>query len=287
MTDFPALDEESAARFLDPPSDKEAFVRFIQSFYHAYGRPFSWRETDDVYAIFLSEVMLQQTQTGRVLEKWKLFLSKWPTLRDLACAPFPELLEAWQGLGYNRRALNLQKTAKASEAYGWTLPDDEKALLSLPGVGPSTAAAVLAFGYHKPAVYLETNIRRVLLFSFHKGEDGVSDTVLRGELETLLQWVDDVKDWYYALMDYGVLLKHLVPNPNVHSRTYHRQSRFEGSNRQVRGRLLAFLASDGPSSREILYQKLTFGKERIDRALDSLLKDGMVHEKGAVYDVEG
>lgn len=287
MTDFPALDEESAARFLDPPSDKEAFVRFIQSFYHAYGRPFSWRETDDVYAIFLSEVMLQQTQTGRVLEKWKLFLSKWPTLRDLACAPFPELLEAWQGLGYNRRALNLQKTAKASEAYGWTLPDDEKALLSLPGVGPSTAAAVLAFGYHKPAVYLETNIRRVLLFSFHKGEDGVSDTVLRGELETLLQWVDDVKDWYYALMDYGVLLKHLVPNPNVHSRTYHRQSRFEGSNRQVRGRLLAFLASDGPSSREVLYEKLSFGKERVDQALDSLVKDGMVHEKGAVYDVEG
>ena len=287
MTDFPALDQESAARFLDPPADQKRFVRFIQAFYHEFGRPFPWRETDDVYAVFLSEVMLQQTQTGRVLEKWKLFLSKWPTLRNLACAPFSELLEAWQGLGYNRRALLLQQTAKASEAYGWTLPDDEETLRSLPGIGPSTAAAVLAFGYHKPAVYLETNIRRVLLFSFHRGEDGVSDRVLRSELEAMLEFVDDVKSWYYALMDYGVLLKHLVPNPNVHSRTYHRQSRFEGSNRQVRGRLLAVLASDGPSSREILYQKLTFGKERIDRALDSLLKDGMVHEKGAVYDVEG
>ncbi len=283
MKDFPSLDETSAVSYLEPPAGYQSFAAFVLDFYDRYGRKFPWRETDDVYRVLLSEMMLQQTQTGRVLEKYQEFLTLWPTLEDLAQAPFDQLLDHWRGLGYNRRALNLKRCAQASEAYGYTLPCDEKALLALPGIGPSTAAAIIAFSYHKPAIYLETNIRRVLLFAFHPEEEAVEDRILRDDLKRLLPLAGDGKRWYYALMDYGVLLKHLVPNPNARSKGYHRQSRFEGSNRQVRGMLVHALSESGARDIQALYGMLPFGPERIDKALSDLVRDGLVSRLGRLY----
>lgn len=283
MKDFPSLDETSAVSYLEPPAGCQSFAAFVLDFYDRYGRKFPWRETDDVYRVLLSEMMLQQTQTGRVLEKYQEFLTLWPTLEDLAQAPFDQLLDHWRGLGYNRRALNLKRCAQASEAYGYTLPCDEKALLALPGIGPSTAAAIIAFSYHKPAIYLETNIRRVLLFAFHPEEEAVEDRILRDDLKRLLPLAGDGKRWYYALMDYGVLLKHLVPNPNARSKGYHRQSRFEGSNRQVRGMLVHALSESGARDIQALYGMLPFEPERIDKALSDLVRDGLVSRLGRLY----
>lgn len=283
MKDFPSLDEAVAASYLEPPASYQAFAAFVLDFYDHYGRTFPWRETDDVYRVLLSEMMLQQTQTGRVLEKYREFLSLWPSLEDLAFAPFDQLLDHWRGLGYNRRALNLKKCAQASGAYGYTLPCDEKTLLALPGIGPSTAAAIIAFSYHKPAIYLETNIRRVLLFAFHPQEEGVDDRILRDDLKRLLPFAGDGKRWYYALMDYGVLLKHLVPNPNARSKGYHRQSRFEGSSRQVRGMLVHVLSESGARDAQTLYGMLPFDSESIDKALSGLVRDGLVSHVGRLY----
>ena len=283
MKDFPSLDETSAVSYLEPPAGYQSFAAFVLDFYDRYGRKFPWRETDDVYRVLLSEMMLQQTQTGRVLEKYQEFLTLWPTLEDLAQAPFDQLLDHWRGLGYNRRALNLKRCAQASEAYGYTLPCDEKALLARPGIGPSTAAAIIAFSYHKPVIYLETNIRRVLLFAFHPEEEAVEDRILRDDLKRLLPLAGDGKRWYYALMDYGVLLKHLVPNPNARSKGYHRQSRFEGSNRQVRGMLVHALSESGARDIQALYGMLPFEPERIDKALSDLVRDGLVSRLGRLY----
>lgn len=170
MKDFPTLPTEEAAYYLRPTFDQtpegyKSFVRTILGFYEAHGRQFIWRETSDPYRILLSEVMLQQTQTSRVMPKYELFLSLWPTLKDLAGSPpLDELLYHWKGLGYNRRALNLRKSAIASEKWGgWSLPKNQAELLSLPGVGKATAAAIGAFSYQERTIYLETNIRR---FSF-------------------------------------------------------------------------------------------------------------------------
>ncbi len=281
--DFPTLGGVEAHSLLDAPKSYAPFVSYVLAFYGRHGRSFPWRESDDPYRIFLSEVMLQQTQTGRVLAKYQEFLTLWPALSDLAKAPFDLLLDRFRGLGYNRRARNLKLAAMACEAWGYTLPCDEKRLLSLPGVGVATAAAILAFAYHVPSLYLETNIRRALIHSFHHGEDQVDDKSLREDLASMLSYVDDVKKWYYALMDYGALLKHLVPNPNLHSRGYRKQSPFHGSLRQVRGMLVHALSESGPLGGEAIYRMLPFEKERIDAALDGLVHDGILARFGGQY----
>lgn len=267
----------------DAPKDPEAFVAFILGYYAEAGRKFPWRETDEVYPVFLSEVMLQQTGTERVKGKYADFLSRWPTFRDLAEAPFAEVLDRWRGLGYNRRALALWHAAQASGKYGWTLPPDEKELLSLPGVGPSTAAAVLCFCYHEKAVYLETNVRRVMIHTFHAGEDGVPEKTIRQELQDLLAYVDDPKTWYYALMDWGVHLKGVIVNPNTHSRVYRKQSKFEGSRRQVRGLIVHILSESGKRTGGELCELLPFERDLVDDALAGLVKDGLVAEEGGAY----
>ncbi|HQB91123.1 MAG TPA: DNA repair protein, partial [Sphaerochaeta sp.] len=124
MTDFPDLGSDEAASYLWPPYDVEEaslseFRRCILDFYQRHGRTFPWRESGDAYHILLSEVMLQQTQTSRALPKYELFLSLWPTIEALAGATLLDLLTAWKGLGYNRRALYLHQSAKACEAWGW------------------------------------------------------------------------------------------------------------------------------------------------------------------------
>ncbi|MCH3907092.1 MAG: DNA repair protein [Sphaerochaeta sp.] len=283
MTDFPDLSPEEAASYLDAPTDETEFVAFILHFYHQHGRSFPWRDTDDPYRVLLSEVMLQQTQTGRVEAKYAEFLALWPDFRALAEAPFPDLLTHWLGLGYNRRARALQQAAKATSAWGWTIPDDKEVILSLPGVGPSTASAIRCFCYHQPDIYLETNIRRVLLHVFHPGEEGVKDKVLSNLLASFFPSCGDPKPWYYALMDYGVLLKRLIPNPNRRSASYHTQSTFQGSDRQVRGALLHVLAETGERSLSQLESQLPFEPERVSSMLKRLSDEGLVAETECRY----
>jgi len=128
----------------------------LLAWYAAHGRDLPWRHTRDPYAILVSEVMLQQTQVERVVPRYREWLARWPTIEALATASPAEVIVAWQGLGYNRRAVNLQRAARRVAAHGW--PAD---LTELPGVGPYTAAAVLNFAFGRDVLPVDTNVRRV------------------------------------------------------------------------------------------------------------------------------
>lgn len=271
--------ESVSLKDLDPQSQGQAVARlsdFVWSLYRREGRSFPWRETDDPYRILLSELMLQQTQTERVLPKYEQFLSLWPDFEAMASSSLLEVLSAWKGLGYNRRALALRTIAQKSVAYGWTLPNDYQALLEFPMIGPATAAAVMAFSHHEKSIYLETNIRRVLIHQFHPNEQHVGDIQLKQELAQLLDLQTDYKHWYYALMDYGVMLKKQVVNPNRRSAHYSRQSKFEDSNRQIRGMLLLVFTEQGPQDFEGLCRQLPFDRERIGACLSALEAEGFI-----------
>ena len=128
----------------------------LLSWFHEHGRDLPWRSTHDPYAILVSEVMLQQTQAARVAPRWVAWLERWPTVEALAAAPTADVLREWQGLGYNRRAVSLQRAARVVAARGW--PDD---LTELPGVGPYTAAAVACFAFGRDVLPVDVNVRRV------------------------------------------------------------------------------------------------------------------------------
>lgn len=222
------------------PSELQALV---YDHYHKHGRhELPWRQTRDPYAILVSEVMLQQTQASRIAPRFTRWIERFPTWHSLAKAPLQEVLQEWQGLGYNRRALNLQKLAQTVAKTG--LPSDRAGLEALPSIGPYTAGAVRAFAFNEPEVFIETNIRRVFLHHLHPGEEGVSDVQLMPEIAEALDR-GNPRDWYYALMDYGAWLKDQVPNPNRRSKHHSVQSRFEGSRRQVRGLALKLVSEHG------------------------------------------
>jgi A/G-specific adenine glycosylase len=258
----------------------EHFQATIYQHYQAHKRPMPWRETPNPYHILVSEIMLQQTQVERVLGKYPEFLARFPDFETLAQASWPEVLAAWQGLGYNRRALALKRLAQAVvEDWGGALPRGEHELRSLPGIGAATAGALLAFAFQQPAVFIETNIRRVFLHFFFSGQEGVTD---REILPLVAETLDRrrVRDWYYALMDYGAALRAAGPNPNRRSAHYSRQSPFNGSNREVRSRILRTLLAASPLSVGELHGALGLSPDRVQTALEQLLAEGFVVQKG-------
>ena len=181
-------------------------------------RDLPWRYVGDPYAVLVSEVMLQQTQVSRVDGRWQQWLRRFPTVHDLAAAPLAAVLEEWQGMGYNRRAMNLQRCAQQlMELHDGQVPSDQKALLALPGIGPATAAGVRAFAFDLPSVYLETNVRAVMIHECFPGRDDVSDKEIVPLLEDLCPKAGHVRQWYYALLDYGAWLKKAFPNPSRRS----------------------------------------------------------------------
>jgi A/G-specific adenine glycosylase len=224
----------------------DAFRALVWEHYRANGREMPWRGVDDPYAVLVSEVMLQQTQVARVTGRYVDWLEAFPTLEALAAAPLAAVLEHWQGLGYNRRALALKRAAEqAVERFGGRLPQDAAALRSLPGIGPATAAAVLNYAFRVPAPFIETNVRAVFLHHFFPEAEDVPDSALMPLVEAAWDR-EDPRGWGYALMDYGVFLKRSGANPSRRSRHHARQSPFEGSKRQKRARLLrAVLAEPG------------------------------------------
>lgn len=213
-------------------------------------RDLAWRKTRDPYAIWISEVMLQQTQVARVDGRWQRWLGRFPDVAALANAPTADVLEEWQGMGYNRRALALQRAAQAIEAEGQGFPVALKALTALPGIGPTTAAGIRAFAYDLPGVYLDTNVRTVFIHELFPGESKVSDRELIPLVElscpqTDADPEDDPRTWYYALLDLGAYLKRIHPNPSRRSSAHTKQSPFEGSHRQKRAALLRIVLAAG------------------------------------------
>lgn len=139
------------------------FRRTLLTWYRKFGRSLPWRQTHDPYHILVSEIMLQQTQVDRVITKYQAWLKRFPTVQALATAPTAAVLQEWSGLGYNRRALALQKTAQiVTSEYHGIFPDTLEELMKLPGIGKYTGSAVLSFAFRKPVPIVDTNVKRVL-----------------------------------------------------------------------------------------------------------------------------
>lgn len=256
-------------------------------------RDLPWRDTHDPYAILLSEVMLQQTQVSRVMGRWEQWLETFPTIADLASAPLPPVLELWQGMGYNRRALNLKRCAEEVVAmHDGVVPSDKKALLGLPGIGPSTSAGVRVFAFRQPDMYLETNVRAVFIHELFPGRESVADKELVSLVEATCPQDARVRAWYYALLDYGAYLKKTMPNPTRRSKHYTRQSKFEGSHRQKRAYLLRRVIDDGLSTedlaRDLAQSERASGRqepsvEEVRAILDELEREGFVMRRGDAW----
>jgi len=259
------------------------FRLLVYAFAAEQGRDLPWRRASDPWRVLVSEVMLQQTQVERVIPKYTAFLERFPGPTALAAAPIPELLEAWQGLGYNRRALNLQRAAQqVVTQWDGRLPDDPAQLQQLPGIGPYTAGAIAAFAFSRPTIFLETNIRAVLLHLFCGDRHDVPDKELLVLAEQVLDH-DRPRDWYNALMDYGSDLKRRFPNPSRRSRHHSVQSRFEGSDRQVRGALLRLLLNTNGLTVGAIRQALAAEPDRLQRILEGMVKEGFLQQRGSRY----
>jgi A/G-specific adenine glycosylase len=242
-----------------------------------------WRETRDPYRILVSEVMLQQTQVDRVRPKYAEFLGAFPDIAALASAPLSHVLGAWQGLGYNRRAVALHRTARLLlRDHGGKVPEGQEALLALPGIGPATAAAIRAFAFDAPAVFIETNIRRVFIHEFFPGRTAVADAEV---LPLVAPTLDRrrPREWYYALMDYGAALARHVENPNRRSRAHVLQPPFAGSDRQVRGAILRALVGGGAQSAGPLARAAAADRQRVGRLLGDLAREGFVQRVGGRF----
>jgi A/G-specific adenine glycosylase len=227
----------------------------LLAWYERTKRDLPWRKTRDPYAILVSEIMLQQTQVERVVPRYLAWLEQWPSVADLARASAGDVIRAWQGLGYNRRAIALHNAARAIAETGW--PDD---LTTLPGVGPYTAAAVRSFAFGEPVLPIDVNVARIL------DRTGCDFSPASGQ----------------ALMDLGatVCLARIprcdlcplaagCPSRGRRHEPARKQSRFEGSFRQRRAELLRLVA-DSPRD-----------SDECDAAVvESLLRDGLVARDG-------
>jgi len=256
----------------------------VYSYFEKYGRDLPWRAGYDPYHIFISEVMLQQTQVDRVIPKFIRFVKEIPTFEALAEAPFGKVFTLWQGLGYNRRARSLQNAAiLVMNTFNGVLPDSLDKLITLPGIGPATAASIAAFAFNKPTLFLETNIRTVYIHHFFKNSGVVRDNRILPLAQAALDKKNPRK-WYSALMDYGTYLKKEYGNPTRRSMTYKKQSPFHGSRRQLRGLVLKLLVGNKKLTMEDIYKNLECSRERIGKVVELLVKERMITEKtGYLY----
>lgn len=262
----------------------------LLSWYRGNGRhDLPWRATRDPWAVLVSELMLQQTQVPRVLPKYAAFLARFPTVASCAAAPVGEVVRLWAGLGYNRRAVNLHRAAVVvTERHDGCVPDDLDALLALPGIGPYTARAVLAFAFEQPVCPLDVNTARPLARALGVASQADADALVPRP---------DAWRWNQALMDVGALVCRrqapscascplaqacawggVGPDPAAPAG---RQSRFEGSDRQGRGRLVDALRH-GPVTADELAVVMGWpdDAERAERVAADLVADGLAVRLG-------
>lgn len=255
------------------------FQKIIYNHYINHARQFPWRETSNPYHILVSEFMLQQTQTQRVIKKYEHFISIFPDFPSLAAAPLKNVLEAWHGLGYNRRALNLKNTAEIVIAqYNGVFPSHPDVLMTFPGIGRATACAIAAFAFSTPVVFVETNIRTVFIYFFFTKKRTVKDKEILSLVEKTLDRTNP-RHWYYALMDYGVILKKRFKTLTKKSAHYRKQPPFKGSNRRIRGKILNVLIKS-PETESHLIEIIDAPAERIKRNLLKLEEEQFIKRKG-------
>lgn len=262
------------------------FQKLILDWYKENRRDMPWRNTTNPYKILVSEVMLQQTQVARVLPKYQEFLKAFPTLKDLAQTPDRKLLKIWRGLGYWKRALSLKQTAKRiQKEYKGKFPKDPKELEKLPGIGPYTAKALACFAFQNKDAFLDTNIRRVYLFFFFQKKKKVLDKQILSIAKKAV-WKKNPQKWHSALFDYGaIVLKD--KNINKQSKHYTKQSKFKGSFRSFRTKVMRFLLDQpkqtATKNKLIRILKKEGSSNAPEKIFASLEKDDLIKKKGRSY----
>jgi A/G-specific adenine glycosylase len=258
-----------------PPEAVAAFRNTVYRHYRENRRPMPWRETRDPYHILVSEIMLQQTQVERVRTKYGEFLERFPDVATLAAAPLSDVLAAWQGLGYNRRGVALKRAAETVMGeLGGRFPTMPEELEKLPGIGHYTARAVATFACGIPVPFIETNIRTVFIHCFFPDHPEVHDRDILPLVAATLDR-DDPREWYYALMDYGVMLKREHPNPGRRSAHHVRQSPFKGSNRELRSRLLKKILSFPGMGERVLIAEMAADPDQVRKNLAAMVAEGL------------
>ncbi len=248
----------------------------IWNYYAQARRSFLWRESVTPYNVVVSEVMLQQTSTIRVEQKFQDFIQQFSSFEALATASFEDVLRYWKGLGYNRRAKNLQTIAQKIVAdHGGNLPANPSIIQTFPGIGAATASSICAFAFDAPSIFFETNIRTVLIYFFIHEDRVVHDKELL-PFATALFDLSRPRDWYYALMDVGVLIKKRVGNLTQMSKHYTKQSKFEGSRRQIRGKVLELLLATPHLTQKEIEIRIADGAARTQGVIDELLSENFL-----------
>lgn len=248
------------------------FRKKVLSYYKKHGRNLPWRKTRNPYHTFVSEIMLQQTQVDRVIPKYLAFIKQFPSFEILAEAALADVLKLWIGLGYNRRAKFLKQSAEIIvRSHRGKLPTDAALLQKLPGIGPATAASLVAFAHNRPTVFLETNVRTVLIHEFFQDHEKISDQKLYPLAAAVLDKKNPAR-WYNAIMDYGTLLKQ-TENHTRKSTQYTRQSKFKGSVRETRGKIIRAL-TEKPLSRKELTGLIA--DERLPKIIADLQAEGLI-----------
>lgn len=281
---------------------KKGVQKILLSWYKKHKRDLPWRRTREPYHILVSEVMLQQTQVNRVIFKYQEFLKKFPTTKKLATASTADVIRAWQGLGYNRRALFLQKTAIAvEEKYGGTFPQTIEELKQLPGVGDYTARAILSFAFELPFPMMDTNHRRFYQRVFF-GLDQKSDKELLIAAEQVIP--KQPYDWNQGLMDFGSIIcltsrpkceicplqKYCKAYPGIlhenmkalkHENKKKKTMPFKQTDRYVRGRIVDLLREEHGVRTEQIYRLFAeeYGYDRVEKIIAGLIKDQLIIEK--------
>ncbi len=267
-------------------STVQEFQQLIYNFYSREGRyDLPWRQpnsdgTFDPYKILVSELMLQQTQVARVVPKFNQFIAQFPNSTTLADSDQAAIIRAWSGLGYNRRAIYLQQTAKQIvSSYHGRLPKSSKELTTLPGIGTNTAGAILAYAFNEPTIFIETNIRTVMMRRFFFAQFDITDRDIAEYVAVTLDR-SNPRHWYWALMDYGTYLKHTFGSTNLASKAYRKQSKFHGSSRQIRGQVIRLLGERPYSATEL---SKIIADPRLPQVLQKLEHERLVFHYGKLY----
>lgn len=261
------------------------FTQYILERGRSLYRDMPWRQDIRPYYILVSEIMLQQTQVTRVTPKFEAFVAHFSTVHELSEASLASVLELWSGLGYNRRAKFLWHSAQMIDReYGGVLPSTAEEIQKLPGVGKNTAGAIVAYAYNLPSYFIETNVRTVYIHHFFASEEVVDDAAIYERLKATLP-VEDVRTFYWALMDYGAWLKARGIKYNPRSKHYRKQTPLSGSVRQLRGELLRSLL-DRPVNFSQLKNRYA-NDPRFTSAVEGLQRDGLIERKQGFVSLTG
>ncbi len=262
------------------------FQNAVWGYYRGFARrDLPWRQPEadgsfDPYKIMVSEIMLQQTPVPRVKPKFQAFLRMFPTVKALSEAPLGQVLLAWSGLGYNRRAKFLWQAAQmVQQNHDGLIPAEKQRLVQLPGIGANTAAAILVYAFNQPEVFIETNVRTVFIHYFFADKEKVTDAQLFELVQQTLP-EENFREWYWALMDYGTHLKQTVGNLSRRSSTFTKQSKFDGSKRQLRGAVLRLLGASHRTKAQLVKQIVD---ERLESVMDDLVREGLIVRRNNTF----